>query len=169
MVLLALQYTTPWCCDRHEDSNFHLSYFFLGDPDHLHIIFQPAGPGRVKRKRKSLRTKADQQPLYEKLVAWRSEAHAHHEDQTVYPLTWICDDQGLELLSKTHPDGLQSTQDIVNLLDETEEWACEFAGQVLDVIQQFNRSQGGKSELEQPMLKRIKSIPFVPIQNINST
>ena len=167
MVILALQHSTPWCCDCHENSNFHLSYFFLGDPDHLRIIFQPAGPVGVKRKRKHLRTKADRQPLHEKLVAWRSEAHACHENQLVYPLTWICDDQGLELLSKTHPDDLQSTQNIIELLDETEEWGCEFAEQVLDIIQQFNQSQAGRSGLECPM-KRINIIPFMPIQNVDS-
>jgi len=49
-----------------------------------------------------------------------------------------------------------------------EEWAHEFAGQVLDIIQQFNQLQGGKSELEQPMLKHTKSTQFMPIQNIDS-
>lgn len=57
------------------------------------------------------------------------------------PITWLCDDNSLELLSKTHPSNLKSVSDVIVILNETEEWAQGYGQKMFGVITEFARER----------------------------
>jgi hypothetical protein len=93
----------------------------------------------AKRKRTKLREKELRKLLLAKLKKWRTDAHLNDPLQSVWPITWLCDDNSLEILSKTNPDNLRTVDNIVQLLDETEEWGKDCGQQILKVIAQFDK------------------------------
>jgi len=87
------------------------------------------------------RAKEDRLGLFDTLVAWRYEVHTQNPLNVIWPATWILDDDGIDLLSKTHPSDIGSAQDIMVLLQETAEWTIEFGQQLFDVIKRFGRAR----------------------------
>lgn len=98
----------------------------------------PSSTVPVKRKRNRLRDKEGRKLLLDKLLAWRAEAHSNNTLRSVWPITWICDDSSLELISKTHQDNVKTVDAIVMLLEETAEWGKDCGVQMLKVITQFD-------------------------------
>ena len=96
-------------------------------------------PELTKHKRKQLRAKDDRPNLLEKLIIWREEPHSKDPYRLIRLETWICDDSGLELLSKTHPSNIQSVQDIVDLLHETDKH-MEFGSDIYTTIIRFDKA-----------------------------
>ncbi|KIJ57646.1 hypothetical protein HYDPIDRAFT_34911 [Hydnomerulius pinastri MD-312] len=159
----ALSHTTMWCCDRHDDPTFDLSDFFLGDLYTGNTDTEK--PPATKRKRKTLRPKEEREILLAKLTSWRSQAHASDTYRS-RPVTWLCDDDGLELLSKTDPDNLRSVEALINLLGETEEWGQECGIQIFNVISRFDGGPGCCTDSPSlqigPPLKRAR----VPVSSV---
>ncbi|KAH0826952.1 hypothetical protein J3R83DRAFT_4610 [Lanmaoa asiatica] len=141
----AQHYSTRWCCDRHPGSDFKLATFFLGEIYTSQLSSEAEAPAATKHKRVQYRAREDRPNLLDTLEAWRCEAHIQDPYRSVRPITWICDDDELDLLSKTHPSKIGSAQDIVDLLQETAEWGIEFGQQLFDVIDQFDRARGERA------------------------
>jgi hypothetical protein len=95
----------------------------------------------TKRRRNQLRDKSERGLLYEKLLNWRTQEHATDPLRSVQPITWLCDDNSLELLSKTHPSNLKSVSDVIVILNETEEWAQGYGQKMFGVITEFARER----------------------------
>ncbi|KIK40440.1 hypothetical protein CY34DRAFT_24809 [Suillus luteus UH-Slu-Lm8-n1] len=114
-----LRYIQSKTCLR----EFYAKYLYDETPaDIVAVTSQPA-----KRRQNQLRDKNEHDILYERLSDWRAREHAVHPLQSVQPITWLCDNNGLELLSKTHPNNLRST----------EEWRETCGQRLLEVINQF--------------------------------
>lgn len=90
---------------------------------------------------------AERQKLLDILMAWREQAHADDPYRSVWPITRLIDNDGLELLSKTHPTGITSPSDLIVLLDETEEWGTEYGTKLFAIIKQFD--QGNQRQCRQ--------------------
>ncbi|KAH0831172.1 hypothetical protein J3R83DRAFT_13749 [Lanmaoa asiatica] len=107
----------------------------------------------------------DRLELLEQLTEWRNEVH---QQDLFYPITWIIDDDGLELVSKTHPTKLQSFEDLIKLLAETEDWAKHFGVKMFDIISQFKPSQSSESSTCERPAKRGKhtvgTVTFMTVQ-----
>ncbi|KAG9312619.1 hypothetical protein JVU11DRAFT_7025 [Chiua virens] len=124
----ASQFTAQWCCDRHDGSSFNLSALFHYDPlttsNEHKINFTPC------KERKE---------LLKQLEEWREKAH---QDDLFYLITWIINDDALKLVSKMHPTKLQSLDDLVKLLGETQDWSKRFGEKLFDdVIAEFKPTE----------------------------
>ena len=82
----------------------------------------------------------DRKPLQCHLRAWHSKAHLLDPLRTVQPLSFICDNKSIVKLSTLHSDKVTCVLDIVQALEETEEWEEEWGAQVFDVIQAFDKA-----------------------------
>lgn len=107
----------------------------------------------TKRKRNMYRSINDRPALLQELTTWRKEAHAQDPYRAVRRVTWFCDDDGLQLLCKTHPSNLWSAQDIIDLLGETEEWGQECGSQIYTVIANFDKARVKRALDEWPRKK----------------
>ncbi|KAG1891422.1 P-loop containing nucleoside triphosphate hydrolase protein [Suillus subluteus] len=144
---LALHYISQYCCDRHSSNHdFNLSQFFLGPMYTGGIVATTSQP--MKHRRNQLRDENERDLLHERLSDWRAQEHALDPLRSVWPITWICDDNDLELLSKTHPNNLRSARDITNILHETEEWGETYGQRLLEVINQFTSERQQARNLE---------------------
>jgi hypothetical protein len=142
----ALHFSAPWCCDRHSGNNFDLPSFF---PSSFFTDEEHALPP-LKRKRKSTKGQncptTDRKPLLCRLRAWRSGAHLLDPLRAVRPISFICDDKSLVKLSTVRADKVTCVLDIVRLLEETDQWAEEWGGQIFDVIRGFDKKVDGGDE-----------------------
>lgn len=134
-----MYFDTQWCCDNHPDADFQLSTFFLGDMDKHDIPVDETTS--KKRKRVEYRALEDRPSLLQELEDWRKDVHAQDPLSGVRPATWLCDDDGLKLLSKTHPTNILSVKHIVDLLERTEEWGNEIGSQLYSLIIMFDRQR----------------------------
>ena len=139
--MLAQHCSTQWYCDRHPGSDFKLATFFLGEIYTASAQLSEEALTATKRKRTQHRAIEDRPGLLDTLVAWRNDVHTQDHYQSIRPLTRICGDDGLDLLSKTHPSQIRSVQDIVELLQETAAWGSRYGQQLFHVIHQFDRAR----------------------------
>jgi hypothetical protein len=93
----------------------------------------------TKCKRTKLRDKELRKPLLAKLKKWRTDAHFNDPLQSVWPITWLCDNNSLKILSKMNADNLRMVDNIIQLLEEAEEWGKDCGQQILKVIAQFDK------------------------------
>ena len=98
-----------------------------------------------KCKRNQLHAKEDRSGLLKRLLTWRDETELKDPFKSTRPATYICDDPGLELLSKIHPSNIRSAQDIIDLLHETSEWGMEFALDLYATIHCFDKARFQKA------------------------
>ena len=166
--ILATQYSTRWCCDHHPGSDFNLSSFFLGD-----FKLTTSKQGNLenltvaKRKRQpQYHAKEDRGSIFNTLLAWQNEAHNPDPDSFLQPATWLIDNKGLDLLSKIHPSDIYSPQAIVDLLQETPEWADDFAQQVFNVIKQFDRDRVKNAIHAARLAKRAREHPATTLHEL---
>jgi hypothetical protein len=101
-------------------------------------ISKASSAAPAKRKRTQLREKDLRKPLFDRLHHWRAETHSSHALRAVWPITWLCSDDNLELLSKTSPDNVKTIDNVCQLLEETEEWARIWGLQILRLITQYD-------------------------------
>ncbi|KAK7034169.1 P-loop containing nucleoside triphosphate hydrolase protein [Favolaschia claudopus] len=143
----ALKITTDWCCDQPHDTEiqFDKRSFFPGrfiyeekdgkiyagdvdEPDRIHL--NPPKAKKPKGKGKKNRKVADRVPLQDQLNDWLSSAHTTDPLRAVRPPTFILDAKSIKSLSTVHPDRMRSPDDVTSTLDETPEWAEEWASKV---------------------------------------
>lgn len=148
--ITARSFTTPWCCNRHPGSGFRLSCYFNGkflyqdipgrlfygdldDPNRILIIPKPKDTKRT-RGGNNCRV-SEREPLKYLLRVWRAEAHRSDPLRQVRPATYILDDDSIAAVAKILPARLKSLSSgslvITKVLQETEEWSCEWADKVL--------------------------------------
>ncbi|KAF8119145.1 P-loop containing nucleoside triphosphate hydrolase protein [Boletus edulis] len=177
----ALSYSAQWCCDRHNDG-FNILSFFHGDVRTSDAAEVSAAA--TKRKRTQLRATAERQQLLDALVSWREQAHAQDPYRGVWPIARLLSKNGLELLSKTHPNDTTSPSDLVALLQESDEWGSEYGSKAFAIIQEFDQaklqvqrsSKSCNTQAETRTVKRAKqatmAMPimytFVPVQTPES-
>ena len=138
--ILAIQYTTWWCYDCHPGSDFNLSSFFLGD-SFMNQLEEDDLENATMAKHKcqpQYCVKEDQTSLFNTLLTWQNEALDLDLNSFAQPATWIIDNKGLNLLSKLHLSDIYGQKTIVDLLQETPEWANKFAQQIFNIIRQFD-------------------------------
>ncbi|KDR79157.1 hypothetical protein GALMADRAFT_63303 [Galerina marginata CBS 339.88] len=126
----AVKYTSQFCCDRHDDG-FDLQLFLPG------TLYKITGE---KRKADSLadgpstklRPKADRIILDNKIIEWlKSEIE---QDPIGRPYYHILSDDQKKTLVRISSKDLQSSSTITNALDETEEWATQWASKLFVLI-----------------------------------
>ncbi|KAK6981275.1 hypothetical protein R3P38DRAFT_2808358 [Favolaschia claudopus] len=165
----ALKISTEWCCDREHETYLQLDIpgkFIYEDPDHKIYAGDVDEPDRVHLNTpKPKKSKAK-----------------------VRPATFILDPKGIKLLSTVYPYRMRSHNDVVTVLNETCEWAEEWAAGVFHIISIYDdelvrrprvvqkRSVGEKKtrkpgELEgdsdwQPSTKRQR--PVAPLAEIST-
>lgn len=129
----ARNYTTMFCCDRHQDG------FLLQD----HLPGKIYKEGGVKRKEAPANTSKyrpvkDRPALDLKIIAWLEQVLANDElMRSSYDI--LADEQRL-LLLRIPPKDIVSPLSIVRALDETEEWASTFADQLFKLIHDHDAS-----------------------------
>ncbi|KAK7002510.1 P-loop containing nucleoside triphosphate hydrolase protein [Favolaschia claudopus] len=200
----ALKITTDWCCDQPHDTEiqFDKRTFFPGrfiyeekdgkiyagdvdEPDRIHL--NPPKAKKPKGKGKKNRKVADRVPLQDQLNDWLSSAHTTDPLRAVRPPTFILDAKSIKSLSTVHPDRMRSSDDVTSTLDETPEWAEEWASRVFYAISKYDdelvqrratmpqRKVGGKKkprkateleadvEWEPPAKRQRKGAPLVEV------
>lgn len=125
----------------------------------------------AKRSRNKYRSVAARSLLEEKLQIWRLEAHSTDPLRLIRPPYLILSDANLLCIAKALPELLSCPADIVSLLEESEEWAVEWAEKIYQVVRVFDLSQ--KTDLPPP-LKKARVAPPVTHQqglltNISNT
>ncbi|KAG8215553.1 hypothetical protein J3R82DRAFT_7388, partial [Butyriboletus roseoflavus] len=102
-------------------------------------------PTATKHKQTQYHAKEDHLGLFDTLLTWQNEAHAHNPNHFSQSTTEILDDKELNLLSKIHPSDIISAQNLTNSLQETSEWELDVRQQIFNTIRQFNHAQVKKA------------------------
>lgn len=113
-----------------------LYYGDVDESDREEIILLP------RRKRKAgvkVRATNERGPLTARLIAWRTRAHANDPLGNVRPPTWILDDTGIKRLSRSHPEQVTSSEKVVSILNQTQEWKAKWSGQVYEIIRAYDQ------------------------------
>ena len=137
--------------------------FFLGEVFTQTDLGIPTG---TKRKHTQYRAKEDRASLFNTLLTWRNEAHDHDPDSFSQLEAYFIDNNGLDLLSKIHPTDISGPQTIVDLLQETPQWAGEFAQQIFNVIKQFDRARVRNAIHNARLAKRAREYPATTLHEL---
>ncbi|KAJ7704873.1 hypothetical protein B0H17DRAFT_1175425 [Mycena rosella] len=108
----------------------------LRETDRVHL--NP--PRGRKRKAKGLpnRKVAERALLQERLRRWLAAAHAADPLRAVRPASFILDGNAIKVLSTIHQDRMKTHEQAVAAVEETSEWASQWADLVLSVITEFD-------------------------------
>lgn len=142
----ALEFTSPWCCDQH-DNRFDIQQFLLRP---LHTGNEPAPP-KTKHKHTQNHPVKDRDAPAKCLYSWHRLAHSNDRLCAIRPPTFLLDDLSIKTLIKIHLDHIQSSANIISTLNETEEWRQEWAAKILQVILDYDagdESSNGSSDGE---------------------
>jgi hypothetical protein len=131
--LLALLYSSPWCCDRHSD-NFSLSSFFSG-PIYTGNETKVKPPRSKSAKNRPV---VQRKPLRNLLRHFRLSAHNSDPLRAIRPASFILSDIAIDTLTKVHPIRMKRPEDVIRALNETSEWGTEWSLEVFDVIHVFD-------------------------------
>lgn len=74
---------------------------------------------------------------------WRNEAHKHDPLAAVRPPTFILDDKGIKTLARIYPTEIRNTTQVVQALEETEEWDQEWSKEIIAIIQAYDNELKG--------------------------
>ncbi|KAN0135294.1 hypothetical protein V8E53_006859 [Lactarius tabidus] len=150
----AHHFTARWCCNRHPGSGFDWNHFFHGrllyeDPETLQLGYStPDNPDREEiilpiRKKRKAGTKtcamSQHQLLISQLLNWRTTVHSNDSFSSVWPAYFILDDGGIKALSKLHPSNITCPGQVVEALNETQEWKDLWSTSLFRVIQAYDR------------------------------
>jgi len=133
--LLALHFTTDFCCDRH-GNGFDLSKY-VSSPVY-------AGPEPKVRKPPQRKPRGrpvkERPPLHLLIRAWRARINQSDPLGAICPPRWILDDSKIKTLAAALPSAIRIPSDIVDLLESSTEWSNKYAASLFDVIQLYNTS-----------------------------
>ncbi|KIJ12601.1 hypothetical protein PAXINDRAFT_14523 [Paxillus involutus ATCC 200175] len=161
----ATTFIAPWCCDRHNNTSFDLSTYFLGSQyTGISALEDLATDPSKKRPRNRYQAMDEHWPLLKKLREWRTSAHGRDPQRSVQPITWLCDDDALNALSKAHPDNLRSQDNIIKLLDKTEEWGSDCGAAIFAIISKFNSGTMTSSSSRPAKRSKASSSSAISIQ-----
>lgn len=137
ILILALDFVTPWCCDRpncRHSEGFDWSSYFLGD------VYTGKQPGiRKSRAGKPKNRAMKERPLLRSLLtSWRSAAHRADPLRSVRPATFIIDNVKIKLLASIGPTRIRIPSHVTEFLSETKEWSACWALAIFDVIHRFD-------------------------------
>ncbi len=168
----ALLHTTPFCCDRHPSTGFHIRQFFKGrflyqDSSSLDIYYgdvdendrtQVLAPPKAKRKfLKSRipgsRIPGDRKELVSRLFTWRLEASTNDLLAAVRPPSFIVDDKGILTLAKLHSTEVTHHKQVVSALKETQEWQDEWSTKIFNIIQNYDQELIQRHKVESVQVK----------------
>lgn len=135
MPLLGTEFTSTFCCDRH-DNSFDLQAFLPGT-----IYKLEASTGEKQKVVSSgtsakLRPKADRISLDDKIIQWLKDKVA--QDPSGRPYYHILSDSQKKTLIRIPSKDLQSPANIIQVLDESEEWGALWAGKLFHLISEHD-------------------------------
>lgn len=78
-----------------------------------------------------------------RLLSWRAETHKRDPLAAVRPPTFILDDIGIKNLAKVYPTEIRNPTQLVQVLDETEEWDQEWSKEIIAIIQAYDNELKG--------------------------
>lgn len=137
ITVIALLHSTKFCCDRscHNvdgEPNFNLQDYLPGK------IFTMALPSPDMAKTKQTHNKfcpTAERPFLEfRLLQWLKYEHSINPLHSAWPPHLILSQTQRMTLVCTHPTKIRSEHDITTILDESKEWADEWAAKVFAVI-----------------------------------
>ena len=150
---LALHFTARLCCNRHPGSDFDWYHFFRGrllyqdpetsklyygaaeDPDREEIL--PPSPKKRKAGTK-VRATNQRRPLISRLLAWRASMHSKDPLASVRPASFVLDDMDIKTLARLHPSNVTHPGQVVDALDQTQEWQDHWSIPIFQVIQAYD-------------------------------
>jgi hypothetical protein len=152
--ILALSFTGPWCCNRH-NNEFDLQSLVPGP---IFSGVDTAITQAIKRKRRITNRPVDERmALASILHTWQLTKHSKDHLAPVRPLFYILSDYSINKLAKLPMSKDISPASITEALDETLEWSKEFADEICLAIRDFDSA-----------MATVKS-KKIDLANINST
>jgi hypothetical protein len=130
-IALATDYTTPFCCDRH-NNGFNIEEYL---PSKLY-----QGPSAVEAKEPSqaakLRAKAERERLEDKVIDWvYAQAASDLDNRPTYE---ILSPEKTKILLRMEPKDITSARAIMEAIDETEEWLEEYGQSLFRLVFEFD-------------------------------
>lgn len=144
---IALEFTSPFCCERHGDvsdissSAFRLQNYLPG-PLFLTTGVKRKDPG--PRLRNKYRKKADRNGLDLLLISWVLDQVKNDITLMRESIDILCKDQRKRLIFM-HPKDITSRHDITRILDENFEWGNEFSESLFKLIQDYDEKLAAES------------------------
>ena len=133
----ALRYTTPFCCDRHHN-RFILQNFLPGQLYTNENMITSAA--KEARKYPSYSPTAQRPALDDILIKWLKMQHAIDSLGVFWAEYDILSFDQRDQLCRTHFKYIKSPANIVRIVDETEEWAEEWAEMIYNLIHDYETS-----------------------------
>ena len=147
---LALNYCTPFCCDclchwTEGQLIFDLNAFL---PQKLFVRDPPLAPDAVKlKKTRNVYRPTAKCPFLEfRVVKWLEYEHSIDPLRSVQPPHLILSQQQQAILVRTHPDKIKTKEDICHILEESTEWANEWASKIYQIIKKFEGDYSRSTE-----------------------
>lgn len=141
---LALLYTTKFCCESvqdHPDAHlFNLQDFLPGRLPGNELLADPASVDTEKAIEKpnaKYRPPKERPALDYRIIEWLKLEHASDPLRTVRPPHLILSQTQRLILTRVNPKQIKSPSDITTLLNESSDWAEEWAGKLFTVFLLF--------------------------------
>ncbi|KAF8233695.1 hypothetical protein L208DRAFT_1265478 [Tricholoma matsutake] len=110
---------------------------------------------KPKRKRPTYRPTKDWPALDSRLVSWLKSVHENDPLRGVRAMYDILSHQKHVKLVRTSSKSIRSPEDIVTLLEETNEWGKEWAGPLAELVMTYNvELKATASKSNHPQKKR---------------
>ena len=162
--MLALLYTTKFCCDCHSDG-FRLQNLLPGK-----IYKLSPAPTKKRGKYPKYRATKERPDLDRRLIQWLEDEHKADDLRSVRPKYDILSDIQRKLLVRTMATNIQKPSDIVFLLGESSEWEEEWALKLFSLILQYETElKSNKSNAKsQTSHSNLENIPPTQAKNSRS-
>ncbi|THV02963.1 P-loop containing nucleoside triphosphate hydrolase protein [Dendrothele bispora CBS 962.96] len=135
----ALEYSTPFCCDAHENG-FDLESFL---PSKLYtpLSTMDTDTDTIKTQKTKRCSTATQDALTKRLESWRINMHNGDMYAAVRPIYYILPDSHIKLLVAQLPHSIRSGYNVTYLLEQTYEWGKLWADKIYRVIARFDQEE----------------------------
>jgi hypothetical protein len=150
---LALEFTTEFCCDNH-NNGFDLTKYFPGR------IGPPPKPPVEKKKRSRYRPMDQRTELAARLFTWRRIAHSDDPVFRSWPQDWIISDSAIVLLARAKARDFTTPNDITTFLHENSDWHNSWADEIHTIISDYNNTVNSRK----PKSRR-KALTAIPTED----
>ncbi|KAJ7200446.1 P-loop containing nucleoside triphosphate hydrolase protein [Mycena rebaudengoi] len=155
---IALEISKGWCCDRSYPDQPELCFdkrtffpgrfiytdetgaIYAGDVDEVDRVHLNPPKGKKRKAKGPPNRKLEYRgPLQDRLRNWLALTHDSDKLRAVRPASFILDTKGIKKLAAVHPSRMTSVAQVITTLEETDEWAAEWGGMVLSIIETFDK------------------------------
>lgn len=130
-ITLAIDYTTPFCCDRHNDG-FNIEDYLPGK------LYQgpPSAEAKEPSQAAKARAKAEREHLEDKVIDWvYAQAASDLDNRPTYEILSL---EKTKILLRIESKDVTSARAIMEAIDETEEWLEEYGQSLYNVLFEFD-------------------------------